>query len=76
MTHHCDYVCICPVHETPLLYCLGTDEHACQDPECVHAHGIEYRALHDQAMRRLFGKVRRAQVQGATASSWWPGFRR
>jgi hypothetical protein len=70
MTHRCDYVCVCPVHETPLLYCPGTDEHACQDPSCVHAHGVAYEALHDQAMRRLFGQVRRVQEHGGVIS--WP----
>lgn len=75
MNHHqCDYVCVCPVHETPLFYAPHHDLHACQDPTCVHAHGIEYRDLHDQAMRRLFGKARRAQEQGTT-TSWWPGIR-
>lgn len=61
MSHQCDYVCVCPVHEVPLLYCAGTDEHACPDPTCVHAHGIAYENLHDQAVRQLFGRVRRAQ---------------
>jgi len=70
MSHQCDYVCVCPVHETPLLYCPSTGEHACQDPRCVHAHGVAYEALHDQALRRLFGQVRRVQEHGGVIS--WP----
>jgi hypothetical protein len=37
--HVCDDWCICPLHETPLLYAPAHGDHACQDIECVHAHG-------------------------------------
>jgi hypothetical protein len=40
--HHCDDRCICPIHQTPLYYAPQDDTHACQDPTCVHAHGMVY----------------------------------
>ena len=38
--HRCHDGCVCPIHRTPLLYAPAHDQHACQDPKCVHAHGI------------------------------------
>jgi hypothetical protein len=37
--HVCDDRCLCPVHGTPLLYAPSTDDHACQDVDCVHGRG-------------------------------------
>lgn len=37
--HRCGDRCICPIHETPLIYAPGKDDHACQDVDCVHGHG-------------------------------------
>lgn len=39
--HRCDDGCVCPVHGTALMYWPAGDEHACQDPGCVYAHGLE-----------------------------------
>ena len=39
--HFCDDACVCPVHSRPLLYWPSGDEHACQDPDCRYAHGLE-----------------------------------
>lgn len=39
--HVCDDLCVCPIHDTPLLYAPASNEHACQDPDCEHAHGID-----------------------------------
>jgi hypothetical protein len=38
--HLCDDRCICPVHDTPMWYSRSCDDHACQDPDCVFAHGF------------------------------------
>jgi hypothetical protein len=38
--HRCDDDCTCPIHGTPLLYAPASDAHACQDPDCEHAHGF------------------------------------
>lgn len=38
--HVCDDRCVCPTHDTPLLYWPAGDEHACQDRDCEHAHGM------------------------------------
>jgi hypothetical protein len=39
--HRCGSACICPIHRTPLLYWPASrDQHACQNADCVHAHGI------------------------------------
>jgi hypothetical protein len=37
----CDERCVCPVHGTPLLYSPAGDEHACQDVNCRHGHGMK-----------------------------------
>lgn len=39
--HRCDERCVCPLDGKPLLYGLSTDEHACSDPDCANAHGIQ-----------------------------------
>lgn len=39
--HQCDDRCICPIHHTPMLYSRAQNEHACQDPNCQYAHGLE-----------------------------------
>lgn len=41
LTHKCiEGLCICPVHKTALYYSPNSGEHACQDPDCIHAHGV------------------------------------
>lgn len=37
----CDERCVCPVHDTPLLFSPASGEHACQDADCRHGHGME-----------------------------------
>lgn len=39
--HRCDTGCVCPVHHTQLLYARTEDDHACQDRDCVYAHGVK-----------------------------------
>lgn len=42
--HRCDQACVCPTHpDLPLLYAALVREHACQDPDCEFAHGLETR---------------------------------
>jgi len=41
--HRCDDQCVCPIHHTPLFYSPQFRKHACQDPDCVHAHGMRPR---------------------------------
>lgn len=38
--HVCDDCCVCPIHGTQLVYWPAGDEHACQDLDCEHAHGL------------------------------------
>ena len=38
--HLCDDTCVCPDDGLPLLYCPGTDEHACVNVECANGHGL------------------------------------
>jgi hypothetical protein len=40
-THRCDDDCTCPIHKTPLFYAPASNEHACQDPDCIHAQGLQ-----------------------------------
>jgi hypothetical protein len=40
LSHECDDDCACPVHGTLLLYWPAGDDHACQDPACEYAHGV------------------------------------
>ena len=40
-SHRCDETCVCPVHNTPLLWARSQRLHACQDPDCRYATGVE-----------------------------------
>jgi hypothetical protein len=37
--HRCGPRCICPIHETRLIWWPSGREHACRDVECVHGRG-------------------------------------
>ncbi|MFD8656513.1 hypothetical protein [Streptomyces mirabilis] len=37
--HHCSKACVCPIHDTPLIYAPRFDDHACQDAHCVLGGG-------------------------------------
>lgn len=39
--HACDETCVCPFHQTPLIYAPSIDDHACQDIECTFGHGMK-----------------------------------
>ena len=39
--HRCDERCVCPIHETELMYAPAWNEHACTDIYCEFAHGLE-----------------------------------
>ena len=62
-SHRCDGQCVCPVHGTPLLYSAAVDMHACQDPDCVHAHGIDLDSWNLAEMRRAQAARRRAHPE-------------
>lgn len=36
--HRCDERCLCPADGLPMWYAPSTGQHACQDPDCAHAH--------------------------------------
>lgn len=36
--HRCDEACVRPADGLPMLYAPAWGQHACQDPECEHAH--------------------------------------
>ena len=40
-THRCDETCVCPIHKTALYWSVSKQLHACQDPGCVFAQGLE-----------------------------------
>lgn len=46
-THKCDEKCVCPVDGKPLFYSTPHNEHACQDSDCVNAHGMVCTLDHD-----------------------------
>lgn len=37
-SHCCDERCACPADGLPMHYAPSTGQHACQDPDCEHAH--------------------------------------
>jgi hypothetical protein len=39
--HTCDEQCVCPLDGKPLLYAPGWRAHACPDPVCPNAHGVQ-----------------------------------
>lgn len=47
LPHECDEKCVCPVHDTALIYAPSVDKHACQDSSCIYAHGYEDRVFAD-----------------------------
>jgi hypothetical protein len=49
--HECDESCVCPEHGTPLLWSAATAEHACQEPSCRYAHGMEAQLLREYFLR-------------------------
>jgi hypothetical protein len=59
--HRCDDDCTCPVHGTPLLYAPASNEHACQDPDCEHAHGF------DQLKTRILAMAKTPSGSGLAA---------
>jgi hypothetical protein len=38
--HKCNETCVCNIHGTPMWYSPATDDHACQDPDCIWAGGV------------------------------------
>lgn len=38
--HACDENCVCPRHETPMIYWPHGDDHACPDITCPYGHGV------------------------------------
>lgn len=65
--HRCDDSCACPIHGTRMLYAAATAQHACQDPGCVHAHGVDLVALQYAEM------VKAEAERGALPHSLWHG---
>lgn len=63
--HRCDDSCVCPIHDTPMLYAAATARHACQDPDCIHAHGVDLVAL------RYAEMVKAEAERGALPRSLW-----
>lgn len=52
-THRCDEHCTCPIHGTPWLYAPASNEHACQNPDCEYAAGVELICGPESALRDL-----------------------
>jgi hypothetical protein len=61
--HRCDDSCLCPIHGTPMLYAASTWLHACQDSDCVHAHGVDLVALRYADLRRAYADLREARPE-------------
>lgn len=49
--HVCSEHCVCPDHGTPLLWSASHEIHACQDPTCRYAHGLEPMRLKEFLVR-------------------------
>ena len=62
--HRCDNLCVCPVHETPLLFALYSGEHVCQDRDCVHAHGIVYTPAMDARYPDVWPRIYKETTYG------------
>lgn len=57
-SHRCDERCVCEIHDKPFIYWPAGDDHACQDPDCKYAHGVD--------------DVRRAEMEGWRPGSVTP----
>lgn len=75
--HACDETCVCPIHETPLIYAPSIDDHACQDIECVFGHGTKPRITGLAAMvakmnEEDFAKMPRRATPHPRDPEVWP----
>ena len=60
-SHVCDDGCVCPVHDTPLIYWPHGDDHACQDITCRYGHGMSAELLAEMHWRGSDGRQRHAR---------------
>jgi hypothetical protein len=49
-SHVCDETCVCPFHQTSLIYAPSTEDHACQDIECLFGYGMKPKLIGLAAM--------------------------
>lgn len=61
--HRCDATCVCPIHQSPLLYAPAIDDHACQEATCVLANGTA--PVYDASLRYYFIQARWEHGHGA-----------
>jgi hypothetical protein len=67
--HRCDERCVCPVHETELMYAPAWDEHACTDIYCEFAHSLEGN-IFDWLSRNLDRQHRAAKLAKHLGIEW------
>lgn len=73
MPHTCDARCTCPVHQTPLIYSVRLDLHACREATCQHAHGLQEGVQRvSQALGDLAAAVKDAEQKIAAFSAPTP----
>jgi hypothetical protein len=57
--HRCDEYCTCPIDGSRLLYAPGSGRHACQNPGCEHANGMD--AMPYISAANVVGRLRAQQ---------------
>ena len=67
MAHRCDRLCVCPLHQTPLIYWPAGNDHACQDVDCQYGHGGCNPSIWD-----VLDRQRRVSVPGQTDTGEGP----
>lgn len=68
--HDCTDRCVCPIHGTPMWYAAATEQHACQDPACEHAAGVDLDRLRYEAI--LATETFRRIVPPELRHEFWP----
>lgn len=53
--HICTTECVCPVHNTQLLFNPDSGDHACRDIMCIYAHGFQKlnRVIRTEVKKRI-----------------------
>lgn len=68
--HTCGDTCVCPVHGTPMFYAASDRLHACQDPDCQYATGVDLNRLAYEAV--LASETFRSLVPRELRHEFWP----
>jgi hypothetical protein len=68
--HTCRDTCVCPIHRNPMFYSAAVRLHACQNPGCEYAVGVDLDRLTYEAI--LATEAFRRLVPRGLRHEFWP----